>query len=82
LITGEKHFGKSIMEYLNDSLLPLLGNLQEHITFLADYSNIKDPDLLGQIQNTWNNFVKTGQIWALLIGVVVGYMFKGLTSYG
>jgi hypothetical protein len=70
------------MEYLNDSLLPLLGNLQEHITFLADYSNIKDPDLLGQVQATWNNFVKTGQIWALLIGVVVGYLFKGLTSYG
>ncbi len=70
------------MEHLNDSILPMLGNLHEHINFLADISNVKDPDLLGQIQGAWNHFVKTGQIWALFIGVVLGYMFKTLTSYG
>ena len=70
------------MEHLNDSLLPLLGNLHEHITLLADIGNVKDPDLLGQVQASWNHFVKTGQIWALLIGIIVGYLFKGFTSYG
>ena len=34
------------------------------------------------MQNAWNNFVKTGQVWAMLIGMVIGYMFKSLTSYG
>ena len=77
-------FGTNPMEYLHDFLSPVLGNLHEHITFLMadNYSNIKDPDLLGQIQGSWNHFVKTGQIWALCIGVVLGYMFKSLTSYG
>ncbi len=70
-----------MMEYLNDSLLPLLGNLHEHIFMAGDYSNIKEPDLLGQMQGAWNHFVTTGQIWALFIGVVIGYMFKSLTSY-
>ncbi|MEI6443916.1 MAG: hypothetical protein WCO29_12530 [Nostocales cyanobacterium ELA583] len=70
------------MEYLNDSLLPLLGNLHEHITFLADASNVRDVDPLGQVQASWNHFVKTGQIWAMLIGIILGYLFKGLTSYG
>ncbi|MTJ09769.1 hypothetical protein [Anabaena sp. UHCC 0204] len=70
------------MEYWNDSLLPTLGNLHEHLTFLANYSNIKDPDILAQMQGAWNHFVKTGQIWAMFIGVVVGYLFKSLTSYG
>ncbi|MEM1393140.1 MAG: hypothetical protein AAF757_23925 [Cyanobacteria bacterium P01_D01_bin.116] len=43
---------------------------------------ISDPDLLGQMQKTWNNFVETGQIWALLIGLVIGYLIRNLTSYG
>ncbi|MFM7407683.1 MAG: hypothetical protein ACKO3K_13755 [Cuspidothrix sp.] len=72
------------MEYLHDFLSPTLGNLHEHITFFmaGSYSNIKDPDLLAQFQNSWNHFVKSGQIWALSIGIVLGYMFKSLTSYG
>ncbi len=43
---------------------------------------VNDPDLLGQVQKAWNNFVETGQIWALLIGLVVGYLIRNLTSYG
>ena len=43
---------------------------------------IKDPDVLGQMQQAWNNFVQTGQVWALLIGLIMGYIFRSLTSYG
>ena len=43
---------------------------------------VNDPDLVGQVQKAWNNFVETGQIWALLIGLVVGYLIRNLTSYG
>jgi hypothetical protein len=42
---------------------------------------IEDPDILGQIQNAWNNFVETGQIWAMLIGIFFGYMFRSFTSF-
>ncbi|MFM6091351.1 MAG: hypothetical protein ACKPCK_22020 [Dolichospermum sp.] len=68
------------MENLNDLLLPFLGNLHQHITFLAGH--IKDPDILEQIQLIWNYFVISGQIWALFIGVVVGYLLKSLSSFG
>ena len=44
--------------------------------------NVTDPDLLGQVQKSFNNFVETGQVWALLIGLVVGYLIRNLTSYG
>ncbi|MDY6901601.1 MAG: hypothetical protein SWZ49_26500 [Cyanobacteriota bacterium] len=43
---------------------------------------VNDPDLLGNLQKAWNNFVETGQIWALLIGLVIGYLIRNLTSYG
>ncbi len=38
---------------------------------------VSDPDLMGQIKNAWDNFVETGQIWALIIGIVLGYGFRG-----
>lgn len=43
---------------------------------------LKDPDILGDIQTAFNNFVQSGQIWALLIGLVIGYLLRGLTTYG
>jgi hypothetical protein len=77
------------MEHLSDPLFLILGNLDFHTNFTVSdhtdyflYGYVKDADVLGQIRNYWNNFVKTGQIWAMLIGIVLGYMFKGLTSYG
>lgn len=27
------------------------------------------------------NFVESGQLWALLIGVVLGYVIRGVTTY-
>jgi len=37
-------------------------------------------DVMGDIMKGWNNFVKSGQIWALIIGVVVGYLFRSITN--
>jgi hypothetical protein len=37
-------------------------------------------DLAGQLQSAWANFVETGQIWAMAIGIVFGYMFRSFTS--
>jgi hypothetical protein len=40
-----------------------------------------DQDILGDIVNIWNNFVDSGQIWALLFGIVLGYMIRNLTAF-
>jgi hypothetical protein len=47
--------------------------------FLAQ--KIEDPDVLGQMQDIWHNFIESGQVWALVIGSFFGYMFKSFTSY-
>ncbi len=40
-------------------------------------------DNLGtNVQKAFNNFVKTGQVWAFLIGLIIGYIFKAFTSFG
>ncbi|GCA93362.1 hypothetical protein N0824_01948 [Microcystis aeruginosa 11-30S32] len=41
----------------------------------------QDVDIIGNFQKSFSNFVKTGQAWALLIGFIAGYLFRGFTSY-
>jgi len=41
---------------------------------------VKDPELLQQIQDGWNNFIDSGQVWALLIGLFLGYLFRTFIS--
>jgi hypothetical protein len=37
-------------------------------------------DVVSDMTKGWNNFVKTGQIWALLIGLTLGYLFRSVTA--
>lgn len=68
------------MNYFNYLISEILGDFPIDLTVFAQ--SVTDPDVIGQMQKIWNHFVQTGQIWALLIGVVVGYMFRNLTKYG
>lgn len=42
---------------------------------------VEDPDVLGQMRDMWNVFIESGQVWALLIGLFLGYLFRTFTSY-
>ncbi len=42
---------------------------------------IEDVDVMANMVEAWYSFVDSGQVWALLIGLLIGYSFKGLTSY-
>lgn len=44
-------------------------------------AQIKDPDVIGQMVSAWQNFVQSGQIWALLIGMFLGYTFASFTRF-
>ncbi|HEY9761365.1 MAG TPA: hypothetical protein V6D07_02505 [Trichocoleus sp.] len=52
---------------------------QTQAVVLAQYF---DQDFLGDMGKVWNGFVQSGQIWALLVGIVIGYLFRGMTTYG
>ncbi len=41
-----------------------------------------DQDLIGTTGKMLHHFYDSGQIWALLVGIVVGYGFKSFSSYG
>ncbi|MDJ0798552.1 MAG: hypothetical protein QNJ51_17310 [Calothrix sp. MO_167.B12] len=68
------------MHLYQDSISNMVGYSPIHGKLIAQ--TVKDPNILGQMQTSFNGFVESGQVWALLIGLVIGYMFKSLTSYG
>lgn len=66
----------SVAEF--QSYLPAQAVQHSQAVVLAQF---EDVDVLGDLANLWNTFVSSGQIWALLIGLVFGYLIRGLTSY-
>ncbi len=63
----------------SDPVSQLLLKLPINWTIVAQ--TLKQTDLAGDVQKAFNHFVATGQIWALLTGLIVGYLFRSLTSY-
>ncbi len=40
-----------------------------------------EDNLGSSFQSAWDNFIQSGQVWALIIGFIVGYTFRSITSY-
>jgi hypothetical protein len=68
------------MNYYTDFISQLVWHFPETWTVVAQ--NITDPNIVGQMQQAFNHFVQTGQVWAMLIGLIIGYVFRNLTTYG
>ncbi|NJO76123.1 MAG: hypothetical protein HC833_21645 [Leptolyngbyaceae cyanobacterium RM1_406_9] len=41
-----------------------------------------ETDVFADFRSAFNNFIESGQVWALLIGLILGYLIRSLTSYG
>jgi hypothetical protein len=39
----------------------------------------QNTDILGNIQTGWTDFLQTGKAGALAVGLVMGYMIRGIT---
>lgn len=39
------------------------------------------PDILADFSNAWNNFVSSGQMVAMFVGIALGYLIRMFTSY-
>ncbi|NEQ20244.1 MAG: hypothetical protein F6K28_13555 [Microcoleus sp. SIO2G3] len=59
-----------------------LGTVNQSLSndWLVLAQSVQDPEVLTRIQDAWSNFISTGQVWALLIGLIIGYLFRGITS--
>ncbi len=60
------------------SMYELLRPTAHPLTLLAQ---TYEDNLGSNFQGAWDNFIQSGQVWALLIGFVVGYIFRSFTAY-
>jgi hypothetical protein len=66
------------------SLPEVIANLQidldvfSHGLVLAE--QFQNVDILGNIQGGWTDFLHTGKAGAMAVGLVIGYMVRGMTS--
>jgi hypothetical protein len=65
----------AILTHWSDSLRDLIWNVDW--TVLAQQFN---QDIMKDIQDGFNNFVKSGQLWATIIGFVLGYLLRSVTA--
>ncbi len=68
------------MTHWSDVLQTLHWQLPHDWVVLAQ--QFKETDLGGDVSKAWTQFVKTGQVWAFLVGLILGYMVRALTTYG
>ena len=54
---------------------------QQQVLLNTKVPNLRDVDIIRDMKNAWDNFIDSGQVWALGIGLVLGYMLRSLTSY-
>ena len=65
-----------------DILQAKLGLLHGYTTDWLVLAQQFDTDPFSGIREWFANLVATGQLWALIIGFILGYFFRGFTSYG
>ena len=71
-------------QMLDISLLAHLKHGMVHWS-VADWTLLAqqfDTDPFAGFREWSSNLVASGQLWALIIGFIVGYLFRGFTSYG
>ncbi|NEQ96228.1 MAG: hypothetical protein F6K30_05820 [Cyanothece sp. SIO2G6] len=59
-----------------------LGFPQLHVGDWTVLAQQFETDPFKGIREWFANLVATGQLWALIIGFIIGYLFRGFTSYG
>jgi hypothetical protein len=52
-------------------------SITTHGSILAQ--QFQNVDIIANIQNGWGDFLQTGKAGALAVGLVIGYMIRGIT---
>jgi hypothetical protein len=47
---------------------------EQALIFAQNASDIQSIDIMADVQDAWKNFIESGQVWALGIGLVLGWI--------
>jgi len=52
-----------------------------HGSELEWLAQVSGDSLFDNFEGAFNHFVQSGQVWALIIGLILGYLLRSLTAY-
>lgn len=74
------HFVLDLSTWLNSAAH--LSDFAQSIDVTILAQEFKQTDIAGNVGQTWNHFVRTGQVWAFVLGIGTGYFVRTFTSFG
>jgi hypothetical protein len=45
-------------------------------------SQVFNTDPFAGARNAFDHFITSGQVWAFIVGLIIGYLFRSFTTYG
>jgi hypothetical protein len=76
------NIGETIAHFLSIVDFSNTANWHNHLTmsslFLAQ--TFENVDILANLQNAWQEFLHSGKAGALVVGLIMGYVIRGLTK--
>jgi hypothetical protein len=71
------------IQLVSPTLVNIGANLQIHFETVTHglvlAEQFQNTDILGNIQTGWADFLQTGKAGTLAVGLVMGYMIRGIT---
>jgi hypothetical protein len=49
---------------------------------LVLFAQLFNENVFARFNTAMDNFIASGQIWAMLAGLILGYLIRGFTTYG
>jgi hypothetical protein len=74
------HFVSDLPTWLNS--VTHLGDFVQSIDVTVFAQEFKQTDIAGNVGKSWDHFVRTGQVWAFVLGAGLGYFVRTFTSFG
>jgi len=68
-------------DFRTQQQLPVWQMPVQSLVLAQDSPNLREVEIFTDLRNGFDGFVSSGQVWALLIGLVLGYVFRSFTSY-
>jgi hypothetical protein len=75
-IISDIHFIQLLPTTISNNLAVHSGIVPHGLVLAQQFQNV---DLMANLQNGWTDFLQTGKAGALTVGLVMGYMIRGIT---
>lgn len=68
-------------EWISSLHLVDLSQISLHVQHLPHFAQTFEDNLGSDVGSAFENFIESGQVWALGVGFILGYIVRSITAY-